>query len=226
MLIAALGLAGALLQTPAAIDKAAVAGRVVEQDTQAPIAGAQVMLAVLLEGPPAAPFNMRPMMATTDADGRFTFDGVDPGRYRVSATRAGFASAPLSTPPIDSRRRSPARRSGRADAAGRCHRGPHPRRLGRAGGRNAGDGTSQGAAAGGRPDCCGATAGGHADVHRRPVRRQRRRPDQRSRRIQGAQPRSGRVPPAGAADDHAGRSVCRCAGRHADRRAHVLPWYA
>jgi protocatechuate 3,4-dioxygenase beta subunit len=101
MFIAALGLAGALLQTPTAIDKAAVAGRVVEQDTQAPIAGAQVMLAVLLEGPPTAPFNMRPMMATTDADGRFTFDGVDPGRYRVSATRAGFASAPLSTPPME-----------------------------------------------------------------------------------------------------------------------------
>ena len=103
MFIATLALAGALLQAPAAIDKAAVSGRVVEQDTQAPIAGAQVMLAILLEGPPAAPFNMRPMMAVTDADGRFTFADVDPGRYRVAATKAGFASpgAPLSTPPIE-----------------------------------------------------------------------------------------------------------------------------
>lgn len=103
MLIASLGLAAALLQAPAPPDKAAVSGRVVEQDTQAPIAGAQVMLAVLLEAPPAAPFNMRPMIATTDADGRFAFAGVDPGRYRVSATKAGFAvpAGPTTTPPVD-----------------------------------------------------------------------------------------------------------------------------
>lgn len=103
MFMAVLGLIAALAQSSTAADMAVVSGRVVEQDSQTPIPGAQVMLAIQLDGPPAAPFNMRPNVATTDADGRFTFEGVTPGRYRVSAMKAGFASTapPRANPPLE-----------------------------------------------------------------------------------------------------------------------------
>jgi protocatechuate 3,4-dioxygenase beta subunit len=89
-LLVALGLAGALMQTPAGADSAVVSGRVLEQGTHAPVAGAQVTLMVQFQGPPPMPFP-RPATATTDQNGRFVFANVEPGRYRVNAQKTGFA---------------------------------------------------------------------------------------------------------------------------------------
>ena len=69
MVVAVLGLLAALAQSPTAADKAAVSGRVVEQDTRTPIAGAQVMLATTAGLTPwkGGGFGM---FATTDDGGR------------------------------------------------------------------------------------------------------------------------------------------------------------
>ncbi len=103
-LLIALGFAGALIQASAATERAVVSGRVLEQGTQAPVAGAQVMLMTQLQGPPpTGPFAYRPKTATTDENGRFQFVDVDPGRYRLNAQKAGFAT-PVnggSLPPLE-----------------------------------------------------------------------------------------------------------------------------
>ena len=54
-LLVVLGLAGALLQSPVAIETSVVSGRVLEQDTHAPLAGVQVMLIKRFEGRPPSP---------------------------------------------------------------------------------------------------------------------------------------------------------------------------
>jgi protocatechuate 3,4-dioxygenase beta subunit len=90
-LLVALGLAGALIQTSAATDGAVVSGRVLEQGTQAPVTGAQVVLMAQLQNPPPGPFRYRPNTATTDENGRFEFVDIEPGRYRLTAQKAGFA---------------------------------------------------------------------------------------------------------------------------------------
>jgi hypothetical protein len=91
-LLVALGLAGALMQTPAA-DSAVVSGRVLEQGTQAPLAGVQVMLIKRFQGPPTAPLARRPLAVTTDGDGRFVFAEVEPGGYQLTTRKPGLAAA-------------------------------------------------------------------------------------------------------------------------------------
>jgi hypothetical protein len=92
-LLFALGLAGALIQSPAPPDSASLAGRVVEESTGAPVAGAQVML-MPMEPPRIGRF-MRPLAqspaTTTDHDGRYQFDGLAAGRYRLTVQKPGFA---------------------------------------------------------------------------------------------------------------------------------------
>src|SRR5687768_240335 len=77
---------------------ARLSGRVLEVGTGVPISSAQVML---LAQPRTAPGPVP--MTVTDQDGRYTFDGVAPGRYRVDIVKAGVlppadpASAPTLT---------------------------------------------------------------------------------------------------------------------------------
>lgn len=102
MLLLALGLAGALLQTPAAPDDGVVSGVVLEHDTRTPVPGARVDLMLQLDRAPATSFDVRPRTVVTDADGRFLFTAVAPGRYRVNARKAGFAVGfgPGIAPPV------------------------------------------------------------------------------------------------------------------------------
>ena len=98
-LLFAVGLAVALMQAPAAPEGTVVSGRVLEAGTQAPIAGAQVALMPVLQGPPASPFSFRPKTATTDENGRFVFIDIEPGRYRFNAQKTGFAIDVGTVPP-------------------------------------------------------------------------------------------------------------------------------
>jgi carboxypeptidase family protein len=81
---------------PAQTDSPAgrISGRVVVSGSTTPIAGAQVVLMPIFSGPPAGRMIPpgQPSSQLTDADGRFSFDGVVPGRYRVNVQKAGFAA--------------------------------------------------------------------------------------------------------------------------------------
>ncbi|MFN7982165.1 MAG: carboxypeptidase-like regulatory domain-containing protein [Vicinamibacterales bacterium] len=93
-----LALVAGLAQTPS--PTAQVSGRVVEQGSGAPLAGARVILARRLPGPPTMPLSgPAPAIATTDADGRFAFTDVAPGPYVTTADRAGFAADTTGQPP-------------------------------------------------------------------------------------------------------------------------------
>lgn len=89
-LLVAFGLAFALGQSPAASTGAAISGQVLEDVTRAPIAGAQLTLVPSQRRSGPAPFYDRPRMGATDQDGRYTFEDVEPGRYRIAIQKPGF----------------------------------------------------------------------------------------------------------------------------------------
>jgi carboxypeptidase family protein len=94
LIVAGAAMSGEAIQTNT--PTASVSGRIVEEGTNAPIAGGHVML--LPESPPSiagspVPFSIAPPMQITDEDGHYGFDGIPPGRYRIDAQKAGFASA-------------------------------------------------------------------------------------------------------------------------------------
>jgi hypothetical protein len=72
---------------------AQVSGRIVEEGTNAPLSGAMVTAIAMPRGPVVSARIGPPPQAITDADGRYVLDGLPPGRYRIDAQRAGFASA-------------------------------------------------------------------------------------------------------------------------------------
>ena len=77
-----------------------IAGRVVEDGTNTPIGDARVMVMVMMTAPPAAGQRPpEPYQANTGSDGTFRFEGMPPGRYRISAQKAGYASPGLGSPP-------------------------------------------------------------------------------------------------------------------------------
>jgi hypothetical protein len=75
---------GVVAAQPGAIS--VVTGRVVEAGTGAPIADARVML--FPDRPQGA---TAPRQATADRDGRYVFENVAAGRYRVTAGAPGYA---------------------------------------------------------------------------------------------------------------------------------------
>ena len=93
----------ALIQSPAP-SGASLTGQVLEEGTGAAIAGAQVnVLRAPPERPAAGTMGVpgRPLTTTTDREGRFQVDGLEPGRYRISVQKAGFAMSLDAAPPID-----------------------------------------------------------------------------------------------------------------------------
>src|SRR4051794_5922564 len=85
-----LALTVALTAQAAVPQQAAVSGTVVEAGTHTPVAGAQVTLTSFEFRRPG--HSAEPLAATTDQNGRYQFDALEPGRYRVSVQKAGFAT--------------------------------------------------------------------------------------------------------------------------------------
>ena len=86
-----LALAFMLTQSATVPQQAAVSGTVLEAGSNTPVAGAQVTLISFalrpqLGRPP------EPLIATTDQNGRYRFDALEPGRYSVTVQKAGFAT--------------------------------------------------------------------------------------------------------------------------------------
>jgi Carboxypeptidase regulatory-like domain len=89
MLVICSLLALTLAQPPAAAEQGGrVAGRVVLQGANTPVSGARVIL--VSTSRPVGPMGP-PAQTTSDQDGRFSFDRVSSGTYRVDAQKAGFA---------------------------------------------------------------------------------------------------------------------------------------
>jgi len=75
--------------TPGAQTKCRIAGTVVDAVTQQPLRESEVML----RGPMAsAGANWRSLSTTADADGRFSFESLAPGRYMVTAFHHGYVN--------------------------------------------------------------------------------------------------------------------------------------
>ena len=90
-LLTFVALAFTLTQQPAVPQQASVAGTVLEAETNTPVGGAQVTLLAFAYRPqPGRPFE--PLVATTDRNGRYRFDAIEPGRYRVTVQKTGFAA--------------------------------------------------------------------------------------------------------------------------------------
>lgn len=99
-LLLTVALAGLLAQSGAAAPAASIGGRVIEEGTNTPIAGAQIMLMPAPRRGSAPPFPDRLPTAITDRDGRYEFLDISPGTYRVNAQRAGFAGLTQGFPEI------------------------------------------------------------------------------------------------------------------------------
>jgi protocatechuate 3,4-dioxygenase beta subunit len=96
MMIAALLAALSFSQTPAQAATGRLVGRVTVEGANTPIAGARItLLPASRPMAPMGPMGMPPQ-ALTDQDGRFVFDKIAPGSYRVDAQKTGFA--PLNDP--------------------------------------------------------------------------------------------------------------------------------
>ena len=93
MMLAALLAALSFSQTPAPAATGRLSGRVTAEGTNAPVAGARVMVFPMMRAamPPSGPMAIPPQ-AMTDQDGRFVFNSVAPGEYRIDVQKTGFAS--------------------------------------------------------------------------------------------------------------------------------------
>jgi protocatechuate 3,4-dioxygenase beta subunit len=99
MLLVALGLVSVLAQSAVQVAPTTViTGRIVDAATRDGIADARViLLPVSSTGRGmSGPFDGRPPQALTDRDGRYTFENLAPGRYRINVQKTGFA-------PLDNR---------------------------------------------------------------------------------------------------------------------------
>jgi hypothetical protein len=73
-------------------DRCTVEGLVINGATGQPLGKVAVTLR-RVDSPPGAPGSARTYAASSDASGAFHIPGVEPGKYRLSATRTGFVSA-------------------------------------------------------------------------------------------------------------------------------------
>ena len=101
LVICSLLVALSFSQAPPAADRPGrISGRVTLEGANTPVAGARIMLIPTARpnGPtgPMGPMGPLPQ-ATTDQDGRYTFDRVAPGTYRIDVQKTGLA--PLTDPP-------------------------------------------------------------------------------------------------------------------------------
>ena len=87
-LLITLSLAVALTQSPSTPTTAAVAGQVLESSSRSPVAGAEVMLIRVEVRPRSLD---QTTIVTTDRFGRYFFQGLEPGQYRVDVRKPGFA---------------------------------------------------------------------------------------------------------------------------------------
>ena len=87
VLLAGLALA-AVLQNPPTTQSGRISGVVIEEGTNLPVPGTKVWF--LPADEPPGP-DTRPPETTSDDEGRFAFDKVPPGRYRVAAHSDDFA---------------------------------------------------------------------------------------------------------------------------------------
>jgi hypothetical protein len=93
-----LSLASVLAAGQAGTAAGVVAGRVLEEGTNRPIADARLMILPVSPGLPQP--NLR-REAVSDPEGRYVFEAIEPGRYRITVQKAGYASPdPLSPPPL------------------------------------------------------------------------------------------------------------------------------
>jgi protocatechuate 3,4-dioxygenase beta subunit len=101
MMIAALLAALSFSQAPAQAATGRLSGRVTAEGANAPIAGARVIVFPMMRPamPPSGPMAIPPQ-AMTDQDGRFVFNSVAPGEYRIDVQKTGFASSadPMTRP--------------------------------------------------------------------------------------------------------------------------------
>src|SRR5262249_51764364 len=94
----ALVLAIALGQTAAPAQPTAghISGQITIAGTNAPLGGARVMLMpdarLMRPMQPMQPMMGPPPQAMTDENGRFAFQGMKPGSYRVDVQKTGYAS--------------------------------------------------------------------------------------------------------------------------------------
>jgi protocatechuate 3,4-dioxygenase beta subunit len=80
--------AASLGQSPSAADSAGrISGRVTVEGSGTPVSGARIML--FPAGPSTGPMGPPPQ-TLTDQDGRFAFDPLAPGTYRVIAQKTGY----------------------------------------------------------------------------------------------------------------------------------------
>jgi Carboxypeptidase regulatory-like domain len=90
-LLTFVALAFTLTQQSAVPEQASVSGTVLEAGSNTPVAGAQVTLMSFAYRPQLGR-PLEPVVATTDQNGRYRFEAVGPGRYRVSVQKTGFAA--------------------------------------------------------------------------------------------------------------------------------------
>jgi Carboxypeptidase regulatory-like domain len=74
---------------PPQLDGARIAGVVVDAESRTPLRGVRVVLFIEKPSPPP-PWLRGPHVLITDRDGRFTFDRLTAGTFRIDAMKAGY----------------------------------------------------------------------------------------------------------------------------------------
>lgn len=96
VVLCSLLVAVSLSQTPSAADPGGrISGRVTLEGANTPVAGARIMLMPAMPagrpaGRPAGPMGPPPQ-TLTDQEGRFAFERLTPGTYRIDAQKTGYA---------------------------------------------------------------------------------------------------------------------------------------
>jgi hypothetical protein len=82
-----------LLAAQGSSSGARITGSVTDAMSGTPISGARVTLLMVIDVP-GGTYGRRPRLSITDANGAFSFDGIEPAEYTLSVEKTGFASYP------------------------------------------------------------------------------------------------------------------------------------